>query len=263
METVKLNSGYEMPLLGYGVYQIPGSETKQRVLEALETGYRLFDTAQYYGNEAGVGDAVAEYGISREEIFLTTKIMSNRNVGHLIDDSLRKLRTDYIDLLLIHWVMGNDLATWRTMEDYVRQGKVCSIGLSNFYGKDYENIIKHCKIKPAVMQQETHVYYQNKHLQKLYQRDGIYLEAWAPFGEGRKNMLHDPVLETIAKAHGRSVAQVILRFLVQRGIIVIPKTVHKERMKENMQIFDFSLTDADIEKMESLDKNKSLFGWYS
>ncbi|WP_100489212.1 aldo/keto reductase [Sporolactobacillus pectinivorans] len=262
METVKLNNHVEMPILGFGVYQISLSDTKRCVMDALETGYRLIDTAQYYGNEAGVGEAVTASGIPRNKIFITTKIQSNRNVTGLIDASLEKLRTDYIDLLLIHWVMGNDLATYRVMEESVKQGKVRAIGLSNFYGRDFDNIINHCEIMPAVNQLETHVFYQNRDLRALYKKNGTYLEAWAPFGEGKANMFKNPILAGIAREHNRTVAQVILRFLIQSDIIVIPKSTHKERMVENINVFDFSLCEEDMRKIEALDKNESLFGWY-
>ena len=211
-ETVTLNNHVEMPLVGYGVYQIPSFDTKRCVLDALRTGYRLIDTAQYYGNEAGVGAAIHESGIPRHEIFLTTKLKSNRNVAGLIEESLETLQTEYIDLLLIHWVMGNDLATYRVMEEYYKHGKVRAIGLSNFYSRDYEHIINHCEIRPAVNQLETHVFRQNRDVRALYKKDGTYLEAWAPFGEGKANMFTNPTLASIASKQSRTVAQVILRF---------------------------------------------------
>lgn len=262
MEFVTLNNGIMMPIVGYGVYQIPARQTKNCVLNAFEVGYRLIDTAQYYGNEAGVGQAIGESGLSRDEIFVTTKLMSNRHVAESIDESLRKLQSEYIDLLLIHWPMGNDLQTYRVMEDYVKKGKIRSIGLSNFYGSDYENIIKHCQILPAVCQQETHVLYQNKALQELYEKTGTYLEAWSPFGEGKEDIFNHPILMQIARKHQKTVAQVILRFLTQRGIIVIPKTSKRERMIENLSIFDFNLDIEDVRIIESLDRNRSLFNWY-
>ena len=262
IKTVKLNNNVEMPILGYGVYQISTFDTKRCVLDALQIGYRLIDTAQYYGNEAGVGDAVLESGIPRHEVFLTTKLKSNRNVADLIEESLKKLQTDYIDLLLIHWVMGNDLSTYRVMEEYYKKGKVRAIGLSNFYGRDYENIINNCEIMPAVSQQETHVFYQNRDLRALYKKNGTYLEAWAPFGEGKASMFKNPILAGIASKHNRTVAQVILRFLIQSDIIVIPKSTHKERMVENIHVFDFDLCEEDMGKIEAMDKNESLFGWY-
>lgn len=262
MKTVRLNNNVEMPILGYGVYQISPSDTKKCVLDALQTGYRLIDTAQYYGNEEGVGDAISDSRIPRNDIFITTKVQSNRNVAGLIDASLRKLKTDYIDLLLIHWVMGNDLATYRVMEEYYKKGKVRAIGLSNFYGRDYEDIVNHSEIMPAVNQLETHVFYQNKNLRNLYKKNGVYLEAWAPFGEGRAMMFQNPILTDVAEQYNRTVAQVILRFLIQSHIIVIPKSSHKERMKENIDVFNFSLKEEDMRKIEALDKNESLFGWY-
>src|SRR5262245_20848758 len=223
-QTVQLNNNVEMSIVGYGVYQIAPSATKRCVLDALQIGYRLIDTAQYYGNEAGVGEAIRESGILRQDIFLTTKLKSNRNVAGLIEDSLRTLQTDYIDLLLIHWVMGDDLATYRIMEKYCKTGNIRAIGLSNFYGRDYEQIIKHCEIMPAVNQLETHVFRQNRELRALYKRNTTYLESWAPFGEGKANMFSNPILASIASTHNRTIAQVILRFLIQSDIIVIPKS---------------------------------------
>jgi len=262
MQTVRLNNNVEMPILGYGVYQIAPSQTKSCVLDALQAGYRLIDTAQYYGNEAGVGEAVRASGIPRKEIFLTTKIKSNRNVAGLIEESLKKLQTDYIDLLLIHWVMGNDLATYRVMEEFCKKGKVRAIGLSNFYGHDYERIIENCQILPAVNQQETHVLHQNRDLRELYRKNGTHLESWAPFGEGKKNIFNNPILQRIAGKHSRTVAQIILRFLIQSDIIVIPKTSRKERMAENIDVFDFSLDADDMRAITAMDRNESLFGWY-
>src|SRR5215510_319815 len=251
IETVRLNNNVEMPILGYGVYQISPFETKRYLLDALEIGYRLIDTAQYYGNEAGVGEAVLESGIPRHEVFLTTKLKSNRNVAGLIEESLKTLQTEYIDLLLIHWVMGNDLATYRVMEEYYKHGKVRAIGLSNFYSRDYEHIINHCEIMPAVNQLETHVFRQNRDLRNLYKQNGTYLEAWAPFGEGKANMFTNPILASIASKHIKTVAQVILRFLIQSDIIVISKSTHTERMAENINVFDFSLSEEDMRTIEA------------
>src|SRR5262245_28579577 len=262
IETVQLNNNVEMPIVGYGVYQIASSATKRCVLDALQIGYRLIDTAQYYGNEAGVGEAVRESGIPRHEIFMTTKIQSNRNVSGLIEDSLKTLQTEYIDLLLIHWVMGNDLATYRVMEEYYKNGRIKAIGLSNFYGRDYEDIINHCEIMPAVNQLETHVFRQNRDVRALYQKNGTYLEAWAPFGEGKANMFTNPILASIARKQSRTVAQVILRFFIQSDIIVIPKSTHTERMAENINVFDFSLSEEDMRTIEAMDRDESLFGWY-
>nr|WP_218030843.1 aldo/keto reductase [Dictyobacter aurantiacus] len=260
-ETVTLNNQVEMPILGYGVYQIPTGDTRRCVLDAFQAGYRLIDTAQHYGNEAGVGEAVLASGLPREDIFLTTKLQSNRNVAGLIEASLQKLRTDYIDLLLIHWVMGNDLATYRVMEDYYKQGKVRAIGLSNFYGRDFEQIINHCEIMPAVSQLETHVFYQQKDARAFYKKHGVYLESWSPFGEGKANIFQNPMLTSIAKNYGKTIAQIILRFFIQNDIIVIPKSSWKERMRENREVFDFSLSDEDMRNIEAMDTNKSLFGW--
>ena len=262
MQFVKLNNGVDMPMIGFGVYQIPLQQTKECVLNAFEVGYRLIDTAQNYGNEAGVGEALTASAIPRKDVFVTTKVQSNRNVAASIDNSLHKLKTDYIDLLLIHWVMGNDLHTYHVLEDYYRQGKIRAIGLSNFYGKSLDNILRHCDVVPAVVQQETHIFHQNIELRKVFEKRGIVLQAWSPFGEGRGGIFQNPTLIEISKIYNKSAAQVILRFLLQSNIASIPKTIHRDRMIENLNIFDFSLNDKDMEAIKKLDQSKSLFGWF-
>lgn len=258
MKYITLNNGIQMPMLGYGVYQIPNSQTKECVLEALKVGYRLIDTAQYYGNERGVGDAIKASGVPRKEIFITTKLKSNHNVERLIEQSLADLQTDYIDLLLIHWVMGDDLATWRWMENAVRSGKVRAIGLSNFYGTDYDHIVKNAEILPAINQIEHHILRQNHSFHKTLDKTGTILEAWAPFGEGKAGILQNPTIRTIANKYHKTPAQVILRFYLQSGVVAIPKSSHKSRMAENFDIFDFSLT---VQDMITLEKSQSRKGF--
>lgn len=262
MDYITLNNGIQMPMLGYGVYQIPNSQTKECVNEALEVGYRLIDTAQYYGNEHGVGDAIKASSIPRDEIFITTKLKSNHNVERLIEQSLADLQTDYIDLLLIHWVMGDDLATWREMENAVRSGKVRAIGLSNFYRTAYDHIVKNAEILPAVNQIEHHILRQNHSFHKTLDKTGTILEAWAPFGEGKAGILQTPTIRTIANKYHKTPAQVMLRFYLQSGVVAIPKSSHKSRMAENFDIFDFSLTVQDMITLKNLNQEKDLFGWY-
>lgn len=262
IKTINLNNGIEMPVIGLGTYQIGTDEVKSCVRDALQMGYRLIDTAAYYGNEVGVGCAIESSSIDRSDVFITTKLQSRNNVAHQIDESLKKLRTDYIDLLLIHWVMGNDIETWRVMENYVRDGKVRSIGLSNFYGRHYDNIIQQCDIMPAVNQIEVNPLFQNVEAVRKLQNDGIAVEAWAPLGEGRGGILHNKTLLRIAAKHGRSVSQTIINYLLGKNIIVIPKSTNRVHMKENLPSEDFTLDKEDISEIEALDKGESLFGWY-
>lgn len=238
------------------------NETKKCVLYAIDCDYRLIDTAQYYGNENLIGNAITECTVNREELFIVTKIQSGKNIKKSIEDSLKNLKSDYIDLLLIHWPMGNDLEIYKIMEDYYEKGILRAIGLSNFYNIDYEKIINNCIIRPQVIQQELHILYQNKENRKLYIKDNIQIMSWSPFGEGKENIFENPILINIAKNYKKTVAQVILRFLIQNNIIVIPKSSHKNRIKENINIFDFKLSYEDMSVIESMDKNKSLFGWY-
>lgn len=256
-----LNNGVKMPLLGLGTYKLLGQECQRAVLDALSVGYRLIDTAQYYNNESNVGAAIKESSIDRKELFIVTKLQSSRNVADSIQESLKRLQSDYIDLLLIHWVMGNDLEIYKTMEEYYKKGKLKAIGLSNFYDANYFNIINNCAIKPQAIQQEMHVLYQNKQRRLQYQKDEIALMAWSPFGAGRENIFKNPILLKIGEKYGKTSAQVILRFLVQNNIIAIPKTSKKERMKENINIFDFALDAQDLNTIATLDRGKSLFGW--
>lgn len=265
MEYVTLNDGHKMPILGFGVYLIPASQTVKAVTTALNDGYRLIDTAEYYRNEKEVGQAVRESGIPRDEIFVTTKMppqASYEEAAKRIDESLAALDIDYIDLMLIHWPGRNNVDTYRALEDAQKAGKVRSIGLSSFYGADYQQILDECDVIPAVDQNETHVFRQQKEFQKVLKSHGTELEAWSPFAEGKNNIFKNATLSKIAQKHGKTVAQVILRFLIQRGIIVIPKSVHEERIAENIDVFDFELDSEDMATIDAMNEEKSAFGWY-
>ena len=263
METVKLNDGVEMPILGYGVYQVTPEECERCVLDALSVGYRSIDTAQAYYNEEGVGNAIHKSGISRDELFITTKVWIS-NGGYekakaSIDESLRKLQSDYVDLLLIHQPFNDYYGTYRAMEEACKAGKARAIGVSNFYPDRFIDLAEFCEIKPAVNQVETHVFNQQVEPQKIMERYGTRVMSWGPFAEGKNDFFTNEVLKAIGEKYGKSVAQTALRFLIQRGIIVIPKSTHKERMIQNMEVFDFALTDEDMQAIYGLDQAKSLF----
>ncbi len=263
MDYVTLNNGVKMPQLGYGVYQTPPEDTERCVLEAIEVGYRSIDTAQAYGNEEGVGNAIQKCGLPREDLFITTKIWIS-NAGYekakaSIAESLRKLQTDYIDLLLIHQPFGDYYGTYRAMEEAYRAGKVRAIGVSNFYPDRYLDLAHFAEIKPAVNQVETHVFQQQKIAKEYLKKNGTQIMSWGPFAEGKNDYFNNPVLKDIAAAHGKSAAQVALRFLLQSDVVLIPKSVHKERMEENFNVFDFALTDEEMARIEALDTGKSLF----
>lgn len=263
MEFVTLNNGVKMPILGYGVYQTPAEETKKCVLDALNTGYRSIDTAQAYGNEAGVGDAVAESGIARDEIFITTKIWITNagyeNAKKSIDESLKKLKSDYVDLLLIHQPFGDYYGSYRAMEEAYKQGKARAIGVSNFYPDRYLDIEHFAEVKPAVNQMETHVFQQQKVLREYMDKHNTQLMSWGPFAEGRNDFFTNKVLSDIGAKYGKSVAQTALRFLIQSGVVVIPKSVHHDRIEQNFNVFDFELSAEDIQTIAKLDTGKSLF----
>ncbi|MBC5632608.1 aldo/keto reductase [Parabacteroides hominis] len=263
METVKLNNGIEMPILGYGVYQVTPEECERCVSDAIRVGYRSIDTAQAYYNEEGVGHAIRKSGVPREELFITTKVwISNageKKAKASIDESLRKLQSDYVDLLLIHQPFNDYYGTYRALEEAYKAGKARAIGVSNFYPDRFIDLAKFCEIKPAVNQMETHVFNQQVKLQEIMKKEGTQLMSWGPFAEGRNNFFTNEVLEAIGRQYGKSVAQVALRFLIQRGIIVIPKSTHKERMIENFNVFDFTLSAEEMEAIGRLDKAESLF----
>ncbi len=263
MDYVTLNNGVRMPKLGYGVYQVTPEECERCVSDALSVGYRSIDTAQAYFNEEGVGRAVKKSGIAREELFLTTKVwISNageRRAEASIDASLKKLGTDYIDLLLIHQPFGDYYGTYRAMEKAYRAGKVRAIGVSNFYPDRLIDLCNFVEVKPAVNQVETHVFCQQKAAREVMKRHGVQIESWGPFAEGKNGLFTNPVLTEIAAAHERSVAQTALRFLLQSDVVVIPKSVKKERMAQNFDVFSFELTQDEMARISALDSGNSLF----
>lgn len=262
--TVKLNNGVEMPILGFGVYQIPDyDECKRAVLDALETGYRLIDTAAAYLNEKAVGDAIKESGINRKELFITTKLWINNagyeNAKKGFEVSMEKLQLDYLDLYLIHQPFGDYYGSWRAMEELLENKKVRAIGVCNFYPDRLIDLAEHNKIKPAINQIETHPFFQREYDNEIMKNYGTQIESWGPFAEGRGDMFTNPILSEIGKKYNKSTAQVILRWLIQRNVVVIPKSVHKERIIENFNIFDFELSADDMNKIKSMDTGKSLF----
>lgn len=263
MEKVKLNNGVDMPILGYGVYQVTPEECERCVSDAIRVGYRSIDTAQAYHNEEGVGNAVRKSGVPRNELFITTKVWIS-NAGYekakiSIDESLRKLQTDYVDLLLIHQPFNDYYGTYRAMEEAYRAGKARAIGVSNFYPDRFIDIAEFCAVKPAVNQVETHVFNQQTKAQEIMKRYGTQIMSWGPFAEGRNGFFSNETLKAIGAKYGKSVAQTALRFLIQRGVVVIPKSTHIERMKENFDVFDFALTAEDMAAIALLDKGESLF----
>lgn len=264
METVTLSNGVKMPILGFGVFQIPDlGECERVVSEAIEVGYRLIDTAQAYGNEEAVGKAVQKSGLPREDFFITTKVWIS-NAGYekakaSLDESLRKLQMDYIDLVLIHQPFGDYYGTWRALEEYYKAGKIRAIGVSNFYPDRLVDLASFNAILPMVNQVETHVFNQQIEAKKVSDEYGIQLESWGAFAEGKNDFFTNPILTTIGAKYGKSAAQVGLRYLIQRGIVVIPKTVHQERMRQNFDVFDFNLSDEDMAEILTLDQGESLF----
>lgn len=263
METIKLYNGVEMPVLGYGVYQVTPEECERCVADAVSVGYRMIDTAQAYQNEEGVGNAVTKCGVPRNELFIVTKVWIS-NAGYekakaSIDESLRKLRTDYIDLLLIHQPFNDYYGTYRAMEEAYREGKVRAIGVSNFYPDRFIDIAEFSEIKPMVNQVETHVFNQQRVPQEIMKKYGCQIMSWGTFAEGRNDFFTNPQLTAIGEKYGKSAAQTALRFLIQRGVVVIPKSTHKERMVQNMDVFDFTLSDEDMNVIAGLDKAESLF----
>jgi oxidoreductase len=258
-KTIKLNNGVEMPLVGYGVFQVSPEECERCVSDALSVGYRSIDTAQAYFNEEGVGNAWRKSGLKREELFLTTKIWVS-NYGYemakaSIDTSLQKLHTDYIDLMLLHQAFGNYYGAYHAMEEAVKEGKVRAIGVSNFYYDRFADLAENMEIVPAVNQIEVNVFCQQHPMQELCSKYGTHLMAWGPLAEGFNDFFKNPDLQAIGVKYGKSVAQVALHWLVQRGIIVIPKSVRKERMEQNLDITDFTLSAEDMETISKLDVN--------
>ncbi len=263
MKTIKLNNGVEMPVLGYGVFQVDSTECERCVKDALDVGYRLIDTAQAYYNEEGVGNGIKKSGVKREDIFLVTKVWianaGEERAAASIDESLKKLQTDYVDLLLVHQPFGDYYGTYRAMEKAYKAGKARAIGVSNFYPDRFIDLSHFCEIQPAINQVETHVFQQQKAAREIMKKYNTQIMAWGPFAEGKNNMFKNEVLVSIGEKYGKSSAQIALRFLTQEGIIAIPKSVKKERMEQNFNIFDFELTNDELEKIRELDTGKSLF----
>lgn len=263
MDYVTLANGVKMPQLGYGVYQVTKEECERCVLDALNVGYRAIDTAQSYFNEAEVGEAIAESGIDRKEIFLTTKVWIEHygyeQAKESVLQSMEKLKTDYIDLVLLHQPFADYYGAYRALEDLYEEGKLRAIGVSNFYPDRLVDIASFARIKPMVNQIETHPLNQQIEAHEWLKKYGVIHEAWASFGEGRGNMFTNPVLQKLGDKYNKTVAQVILRWQLQRGIVVIPKSTHKERMAQNLDVFDFTLTDEDMQDIAALDTKTSSF----
>ena len=264
MEFVTLNNGLKMPKVGFGVYQIKNQEQcKQAVLDAIDVGYRLIDTAQSYGNEEAVGKAIQETSVPRSELFITTKVWIS-NYGYekakaSVEESLKKMQLDYIDLVLLHQPFNDYYGAYKALVDLYKEGKIKAIGVSNFYPDRLVDLAIFSDVKPAVNQVEVNVFHQQTTAQTYNEKYEVQMEAWAPFAEGRNNMFTNPELKAIGDKYGKSIAQVILRWLVQRGIVPLAKSVKKERMQENIDIFDFELNYEDMEIIESMNRNKSCF----
>ena len=262
MQNVKLNNGVEMPILGFGVFQIEDyDECKRAVLDALEVGYRLIDTASAYQNEKAVGDAIKESGINREELFITTKLWITdagyEKTKRAFETSMEKLRLDYLDLYLIHLPFNDYYGSWRAMEELYENKKIRAIGVCNFHPDKLVDLARHNKIKPAVNQIEVHPLFQREYDKEIMKNYGTQIESWSPLARGK--LVENETLKNIGSKYGKTAAQVILRWLTQRNVVVIPKSVHKERMIENFNIFDFELSEDDMNKIKSMDTNKSLF----
>ena len=264
MKFVELNNGVKMPQLGFGVFQVPDlKECEQAVLDAIDSGYRLIDTAAAYHNEEAVGAAIKKSGVAREELFITSKLWvsdaSYERAKKGIETSLNKLGLDYIDLYLLHQPYGAVIGAWKALEEAYHAGKIRAIGVSNFYADQLKNLILTCDVRPVINQIEVNPWYQQKQEIKLNQAEDVRVEAWAPFAEGKHNIFQNEVLAEIGQKYGKANGQVILRWLMQRGIVVIPKSVHKNRMEENFDVFDFELSDEDMQTIAKLDKNESQF----
>ena len=263
MEYVTLNNGLKMPILGFGVFQIPKEDTERCVLDAIEVGYRLFDTAQSYGNERAVGNAIKASGLDRSEFFITTKLwiseMGYEKAKKSIEGSLERLQMDYLDLLLIHQPFGDYYGTYRAMEELYHEGKLKAIGVSNFYSDRLIDLIKFNKVIPMVNQVETHPFHQQVEANEIMKKYGVQIQAWAPFAEGKNDLFGNETLVEIGKKYNKSAAQVTLRYLIQRGVSVLPKSVKKERMQQNFEVFDFELSQEDMDNILKLDQPVSSF----
>ena len=263
METVTLSNGVKMPVLGYGVYQVTPEECERCVLDALAAGYRLLDTAQSYFNEEQVGSAIRRSGAPREEIFLTTKVWVE-HYGYeaaraSVLESMRKLKTDYLDLVLLHQPFADYYGAYRALEELYEEGKIRAIGVSNFYPDRLVDLASFARIRPMVNQVEIHPYHQQQEAKHWMDKYGVQAEAWAPFGEGRGGLFRDSVLTEIGQKHGKTAAQVVLRWHLQRGVVVIPKSVRPERMRENIDVFDFALSAEEMVRISALDQKQSAF----
>ena len=264
MQYVKLNNGVEMPILGFGVFQVTDLEECERsVVDAIETGYRLIDTAASYRNEEAVGKAIKRSGEAREDLFITTKLWIHSNgyegAKKSFENSLKRLQLDYLDLYLIHQPMGDVYGEWRAMQDLYKEGRVRAIGVSNFHPDRLIDLIVHNEIAPLVNQIETHPFHQQIETQKFLHENNVQIESWGPFAEGKNNIFHNELLLSIAQQYNKTIAQVILRWLTQRGVVAIPKSVRKERMEENFNSLDFELSADDMEAIKTLDTNTSSF----
>ncbi|MGZ3835243.1 MAG: aldo/keto reductase, partial [Mucilaginibacter sp.] len=264
MQSVKLNNGVEMPILGFGVFQVTDlAECERSVVDAIETGYRLIDTAQSYMNEEAVGRAIRQSGVAREDMFITTKLWIQANgyegAKKAFESSLKKLQLDYLDLYLIHQPYGDVYGEWRAMEELYKEGKVRAIGVSNFQPDRLMDLIVNNEIVPAVNQVETHPFHQQIEAQQFMIENNVQIESWGPFAEGKNNIFHNELLQTIGNKYNKSIAQVVLRWLTQRGVVAIPKSVRKERMAENFNSLDFELSAEEMEKIKTLDTNASSF----
>ena len=267
MEHKTLNNGLKMPMVGLGVYNIPEKETQRVVEDALSVGYRSIDTAAMYENEKGVGDAVRACNVPREELFVTTKICepcyTREETLRTVDQSMRQIGLDYVDLMLLHWPVGNPTVMWHTLEELYAQGMFKAIGVSNFYPNTFPMIVEDAKVMPVVNQCEAHVLYQQRKMREYLKPYDVALEAWSPLAEGRSSIFKDKILMSIGEKYGKTSAQIALKFLVQNDIIIIPKTTHKERMVENISLFDFTLTDGDLAEIQRLDTGRNVTGWPS
>ena len=264
MQGVRLNNGVEMPILGFGVFQVRDLEECERsVVDAIATGYRSIDTAASYGNEEAVGKAIKRSGVPRKDLFITTKVWIQTDgyngTKRAFENSLKRLQLDYLDLYLMHQPLGDVYGEWRAMQDLYKEGTVKAIGVSNFYPDRLMDLIVHNEIVPAVNQIETHPFHQQIETQQFLQANKVQIESWGPFAEGKNNIFSNESLLSTARQYDKSIAQVILRWLIQRGVIAIPKSVRKERMKENFDVFDFELSANDMEGIKTLDTKESLF----
>lgn len=263
MEYVTLSNGVRMPMLGYGVYQVTKEECERCVLDALKAGYRSLDTAQSYFNEEEVGSAIIKSGIPREEIFLTSKVWMEHygyeECKKSVEESMKKLQTNYIDLMLLHQPFADYYGAWKALEELYEEGKLRTIGISNFYPDRMVDLASFARIRPMVNQVETHPYNQQILAKEYMDKYGVQVEAWAPFGEGRGGLFEDGLLVEIGKKYGKTTAQVMLRWQIERGVIVIPKSTHYERMLENINVFDFTLSEEDMDRIAILDKKESSF----